>query len=128
VNNEIKYNRGLIKIAQAYDHIKILELDDRGFFTKHGLHYNKHGKVHLAKQIASTVQLFFDKDPPIVLGLLLDTSNNKEISNEQTANDTSLTVQNRNSQVLALYNNDKSIRTSKRTKKPPLTRSNEFLW
>lgn len=131
VNIEIrKYNRGLFKIAQAYNHIKILELHDRGLFTKHGLHFNKLGKVHLVKQIVSTAQSLFDKDlnPPIVMGWLSDTSVNKEFLVEETVSETSMIVQNMNTHVLESCNDDKSIRTSKRTKKPPLTRSNYFLW
>jgi lysophospholipase L1-like esterase len=63
LNNEIwKYNRKLFKIAQAFDHIKFIDLGtNRSRFTKHGLHFNKLGKAYLAKQIASTVQLLLDK-------------------------------------------------------------------
>jgi hypothetical protein len=94
MNNEIrKYNRKLFKIAQAYDHITFTELDtNRSLFTKHGLHFNKIGKAHLAKQIASTVQLLLDRktDPPLVLGWLSDSSINNDILVSATSTETTV--------------------------------------
>jgi hypothetical protein len=39
-------------------------------YTKHGLHFNKFGKIQLAKKLAFIVQLMFGKkiDPPMALG------------------------------------------------------------
>jgi hypothetical protein len=43
---------------------------NRNLYTIHGLHFNKFGKVQLAKQLASIVQLMFGKknDLPMALG------------------------------------------------------------
>jgi hypothetical protein len=58
-------------MARAYDHVQFLDVDtNRNLYTKHGLHFNKFGKVQLAKKLLSIVQLRFGKkiDPPMALG------------------------------------------------------------
>jgi hypothetical protein len=133
MNNEIRiHNRNLFKVAQDFDHIKFLELDvNRSFFfTKHGLYFNGLGKAHLAKQIASIVQLLLDKkpDPPLVLGWLTDTSLNNDILVAETSIETTVVMQSKTTHVLESCNNNMSNMSSKRIKKLRLIRTNYFLW
>ena len=46
VNREVEvFNRKLNKIMKQYNHIKIISMsEERGHYTKHGLHMNKSGK------------------------------------------------------------------------------------
>ncbi|PNF23935.1 hypothetical protein B7P43_G12110, partial [Cryptotermes secundus] len=131
MNDEIrKYNSKLSKIAKAFTHIKFIEVDTkRNNFRKHGLHFNKFCKAHLAKQIASTVQLLLGKksSSPLVLDWLSDIT----VYNDKVAADISFetdAIQNKNTNTLVACNNNRSNRTSKRVKKIPRTRTNDFLW
>jgi hypothetical protein len=121
MNEQIKeYNRKLSKIALAYDHIQFLDVDiNRNLYTKHGLHFNKFGKVQLAKQLVSIVQLMFGKniDPPMALGW------------PTVVNPTDIVeVQCESVHVEVSIKDSTANRTVKRKRKFPCTRTNDFLW
>jgi cell fate (sporulation/competence/biofilm development) regulator YmcA (YheA/YmcA/DUF963 family) len=125
-----KYNSKLCKIAKAFNHTKFIECDtNRSYFTKHGLHFSKYGKAYLAKQMASTVQLLFERktNTPLVLGWLSNTSVHNDLLVVDTSIETTA-VQSKNTHMLASCNNNWANRTSKRSKKLPRTRTNYFLW
>ena len=63
-------NRKLNKIAKAYNNVMIVESNlHRKYFTRHGMHLNKHGKEWLPKQIATQIHKLVEsnsKDTPII--------------------------------------------------------------
>jgi len=104
VNNEIRsFNIKLTKSVRAYQHTSILEMvSDRKLFTNHGLHLNGLGKEMLPKQTVSLTYAILDqkKDPPIILSWNSDISHTDILHQGKIIN-----------------------RTSTRTKKAPLTKS-----
>jgi len=104
VNNEIwSLSTKLMKSVRAYQHTSILEMVcNRKLFTNHGL-----GKEMLSEQIVHLTYTIMDqkKDPPIILSWNSDISHTDTLQQEEIIN-----------------------RTSTRTKKAPLTKSDDFLW
>jgi hypothetical protein len=63
-------NRKLNKIATVYNNVTIIESNlHRKYFTRHGMHLNKHTKELLSKQIVSQIHRLVEsnsKDIPII--------------------------------------------------------------
>jgi len=67
VSKEVEvFNRKLNKIMKRYNHIKIITMsEERGHYTKHGLHMNKSGKKWITKKTADFInKLFANPKPP----------------------------------------------------------------
>ena len=84
--------------------------DDRKLFTKHGLHHNKLGKNLVTSQIAYHILIAFHHTTSLTIPLGWYEPNNdvKPLSNT--------------TQTKSLNRN------SNRSKKLPVTRTNDFLW
>jgi len=96
-----------MKSVRAYQYASVLEMvSDRKLFTNHGLHLNGLGKEMLFRQIVSLTHATLDqkKDPSIILRWNLDISHTGTLCQGKIIN-----------------------RTSTRTKKAPLTKSDDFF-
>jgi hypothetical protein len=151
VNNEIKaFNRKLSKLMKPYKHVVIVTADtDRKFFTRHGLHLNNLGKENIASKVSMVVTNIFQKQNVITC---LCWKNRYDISAESVsdnqAKDINVTNASDNSTEttihlqkyskadqtasedmetsIAIPSSDKEPRVSKRKKKPPTTKSEDF--
>jgi hypothetical protein len=105
-----------------------LDVDiNHNLYTKHGLHFNKFGKVQLAKQLTSIVQLMFGKktDPPMALGWPTPLLINSGL--ETIVNPTDIVeVQCESVHVDVSIKDSTANRTVKRKRKFPCTRTNDF--
>ena len=112
VNRNISaLNRKLQELVKVFPHMSFLKTDmDRSLSTNHGLHLNKLGKRLVQHQIATLLHSIFDQKTshPIIL------------ERHKTQDDNNPTCDG--NQVLT------SNRNSRRNRKPPVTRSNDFLW
>ena len=117
VNNKIKaFNSKLKKIAKLFKHVTILELNfNINCFTQHDLHLNGYVKGLLVKQITSLIYKWSCKktEEPITLEwkMGLNDKATTHLANKEIVIPTTVTC-----------------RTSTRTKRPPITRQNDFLW
>jgi hypothetical protein len=67
----MKFSKKLWKHMKLNKHVTIIESpQNRGYFTRHGLHYNGYGKEILCNLIALNVKNLFQhtETPPICLG------------------------------------------------------------
>jgi hypothetical protein len=111
VNKKISVlNRKLQKLVKVFPHTSFLKTDkDRNLFTNHGLHLNKLGKQLVHHQIATLLQSIIEQKTfhPIILGW------------HDTHDDNNLTCDGNQVQS--------SHRNLSRNRKPPVTRSKNFL-
>jgi hypothetical protein len=140
VNSEvIRYNKQLRKRMTQFNIVKILETDlERNYFTKHGLHLNSFGKEYIAIRLATVVKNLFhiERMSPIALQWKEDSpvSSNKVESTPQTQPPHSPKESSTNENSIESEPNDHTQtmpieeKESNRTKKAPLTRSDNFLW
>jgi len=118
----------LKKIAKLFNHVTILELNsNRNRFTQHGWNLNGFGKWLLAKQIVSLIFKLSCKttEEPISLKLNMGLNDNSttHIANKEIVIPTIIALDHPKTQP------DKvTCRISTRTKRPPVTRQNDFLW
>jgi hypothetical protein len=121
INREVQvFNRKPHKIMKAMGHVNILDTKlNRNKFTHHGLHLNISGKEKMANHIGERIinLLKRQKSPPIVLKWQEDPKDS--ISEEKVMNLPSECP-------VELHKN--TARTSGRTKRTPITRSEDFLW
>jgi hypothetical protein len=113
VNDTIfNLNKKIKKIVETSPNAKLIEIDNnRNLFTNHGLHRNKLGKRLTTYVLADFIQTSWKQkvQAPIPLGWL-DVSCDKDI-------------------LVCKENLVKApIRSSNRSKKTPVTRSQDFLW
>jgi len=104
-------NRKVKKIVKAFPYTHFMEMDnDRILFTNHRLHKNKLGKWLVNCQIVNFLYSIFEpRDyPPMSLGWY-EPQNYNDLTQEENQS-TSVT------------------RNSSRTKRMPVTRSDDFLW
>jgi hypothetical protein len=131
MNKQImEYNRKLSKIARAYNHVQFSDVDiNRNLYTKQGLCFNKFGKVQLAKQLVSLVQLMFGKktDLPMALGWPIPLLINSGLVTVVSPTDI-VEVQCQSAHVDVSIKDSMPNRTVKRKRKFPCTRTNDFLW
>jgi hypothetical protein len=126
MNEEIRYFHSKLKnIAKLYNHVMVLESNvSRNCFTHHGLHLNGLGKGLLAKQIASLIYKLNSKESksPISLEWKVKLHDNKStihLDEKETISTVPVASQH---QITA------PVRSSARTKRPPITRESDFLW
>jgi hypothetical protein len=128
MNKQIQdYNRKLSKIAWAYDHVQFLDVDiECNLYTKHGLHFNKFGKVQLAKQLASIVQLMFGKKIDMALGWPIPLLTNSDLLT--VVNPTAIVkVQCESVHVNVSIKDSTANRTVKRKRRFPCTRTLKII-
>jgi len=140
VNREVKtFNRKLVKLMKPYQHVTVMRVDpDRKFFTQHGLHMNNSGKERLASEIANLSANILLKHEVISLGW----KNEQEDGINDGANEDSSSLREELKVTLLVTTNveastDELVqsgpihmgrRISKRQKKPPVIKSDDFLW
>jgi hypothetical protein len=130
VNNEIKaFNRKLLKRMKPCNHVLTVTVDtDREFFTRHGLHMNNLGKEKTAFKVSVIVKNIFQKQNPKISA--------KSVSDNLVEDNISLQEDSKIDQTTleemevptATPSPDEGPRMSKRKKKPPTTKSGDFLW
>jgi hypothetical protein len=119
VNKDIKtFSSKLKKITRLFKHVTILEFSfTRNCFTQHGLHPKGYGKRILAKQLVSLIyKMSCQKtEEPISLEWKMGLNDNPTSHPSNMAPNFSKTQPD-----------TVTCRTSTRTKKPPITKQNDF--
>jgi hypothetical protein len=140
VNNEIKaFNRKLLKLMKLHKNVSVVTADtDRKVFTRHALHMINLGKEKFTSKVSTIVTNIFQKqNEKISLSWqnIYDFSA-KSVSDNLTVDNISLQEDSKIDQKLledievstANPFSDGGPRMSKRKKKPPTIRSENFLW
>jgi len=140
VNNESKvFNRKLLKLMKPYKHVLVITADtDRKFHTRHGLHMNNLGKEKIASKFSTIVKNIFQKQK-VKISLFWKNGYDisvKSVSDNPTEGTISLQEDSKTDQITledmevttATPSSDEGPRMSKRKKKPPTTKSEDFLW
>jgi len=141
VNSEVKaFNRRLVKLMKPYKHVTVVKVDlDRKFFTRQGLHMNNLGKEKIVFKTASVVTEIFRRQDEIISFYW---KNECEVSVSDSSNEDNINLQedpkatpSTTVSVEALTDDAaqedpiyKGPGTSKRQKKPPTIKSDDFLW
>jgi hypothetical protein len=149
VNKEVaKYNRLMKIVAKQNPNIQFLDLDlDRSHFTNHGMHMNSKGKDQTSQHLAELIELIFDlpQPPPIPIPWELTSprlSNTDSYQTDKQPPDVSVIQMRKSStettipqqtvsktdQTDPLNQAKEPNRVSSRQKKPPQTKSDDFLW
>ena len=148
VNSEVmRYNNQLRKRTIQFNNVKLHETNiGRQYFRKHGLHLNSLGKEYIAFRLAALVKSFFhlERLSPIHLkwkgnsvSIDQDRSKNSSVSNSNSGliprshspEDISVNEDKSNFEPNDSRHNIHYVeKKSNRTKKAPLTRSDDFLW
>ena len=117
-------NKKLEKLAKAYTYTSFIDTNnDRSMFTKHGLHFNKLGKRSIIQKLAGLLTSTFDrKSPqPIFLGW-------NETHDDNTLDEDIDQNSNNNVTTGELEQDKTGNRYPTRSKKVPITRTNDFSW
>ena len=124
---------------KPYEHYTVIRIDlDRKFFTKQGRHMNNLGKERKALEMANTVASILLKEEEVIS---LSWKDEKEISMGDGPNEDIICLQEDPKETTSMQTNveassddtvqDGSIdmrrRISKRQKRPPTTKSDNFL-
>ena len=122
---------------KPYKHVLIVTADtDRKLFTRHGLHMNNLGKEKIASKVSTIAKNILQKQN-VKIGLCW--KNGYDISAKSdnlTEENISLQEDSKTDQTAledmevpnATPSPDEGPRISKRKKKPPTTKSEDFLW
>ena len=120
MNKEIEvFNRKLHKKVKTADNVKIIQANlSRNDFTLHGLHLNIAGKEKMAEMIEENVKELMARkeETPIILKW-------KENQKDPTQKEAKEKLINDNTEP-----NLKEVRSSKRQKRNPVTRIEDFSW
>jgi hypothetical protein len=140
VNNEVAtFNRKLIKLMKPYKHVTVVRIDvDRKFFTRQGMHMNNLGKERIALETANTAANILLKQEKVI-SLQWKSVQENSMSDGPTEDNISLQDLKVTSSITTNVEasmedtvQDESIhmkpRISKRQKKPPTTKDDNFLW
>jgi hypothetical protein len=121
VNNKIQvFNRKLSKMIKAMSHVVLLDLAlDKNDFTQHGMHLNVLGKEKVASLIGQHLINLLPKHENNILPL--SWFDNSEDLNTLKQADVSV-------DMMSSERTSQTVRASERHKKPPVTRTNDFLW
>lgn len=146
VNKEVEvFNRRLSKQMKILDHPALLQIDsNRELFTKHGLHMNDKGRELAAKKIASTIKYILQDK---IIEPICMTWKEDDIKKSQKNHNTQAYEEERNCPGLKRgmvdtqegnvlqrdrcqdQNQDTTTTMpSRRLRKPPSTRRDDFLW
>jgi hypothetical protein len=111
--------RKVRKSLKAMQHVNIVDVElSRDSFTQHGFHLNSSGKEWISKTIAQTITTFASMEKPII------SLNWKEAH---------MAVPTVEPMTELARKSDKcehgfTVRSSSRTKRPPINRHENFLW
>jgi hypothetical protein len=121
INNEIQaFNRKLSKMTKAMSHVVMLDVIlDRKDFTRHGSHLNSIGKGKVAILIGQyLINLSTKQENNIFMLPWIDDSKDANLLKEKEGIE----------DMLSLEMCVNKVRVSGRSKKPPATRTDDFLW
>lgn len=121
INNKIQvFNRKLSSMTKALPHVVMLDMTlDKKDFTQHGLHLNSIAKEKVALLIGQQLKNLLTKQENIILSLpRIDDKNDSISPMEKDGSDV----------MLSLERFPNKVRASGRSKKPPVTRTDDFLW
>jgi hypothetical protein len=131
INDDIrKYNRKLMKYMKLSEHVTILESpQSRDCFTRHGLHYNRHGKDSMCDQLAVTIDSMFQYTDPQPISLGWDDKQHVLVEKlipiaENVLSSSPIGVAEENNKP----NEYNAHRISTRQKRLPVNRTEDFLW
>jgi 23S rRNA pseudoU1915 N3-methylase RlmH len=127
----IEVNRKIGKCTRFNKYVMILETpQDRGYYTRHGLHLNGRGKEIICRQLASVIDRLFQ--PIEVIPITLDWNSNQVMSLELEATPVNSDLDNTWSkddiEDECEVEESKVCRVSNRQKKVPVDRTDDFLW
>jgi hypothetical protein len=156
INEVATYNRKLIKLMKPHKHVTMIRTDlDRKFFNKHDMHMNKLGKERIALEMANTVANILLKrekvislqrkkaqgdsvsDSPTEDNMQWKNVQGDSVSDSPTEGNIPLQkdlevtpsiTTNMEASLEVTAQEESRPRTSKRQKKPPTTKSENFLW
>jgi len=140
VNREVKaFNRKLVKLMKPYKHVTVVKVDlDRKFFTRQGVHMNILRKEKIAFKIASVVMEIFWKKEEIIS---LYWKNEYKVNASDSSNEDNIILQEDPKATPSTTVSVKAVtddaaqdepiykgpRTSKRQKKSPAIKNDDFL-
>ena len=140
VNSEVKaFNRKLVKLMKPCEHVTVVKVDlNRKSYTRQGLHMNNFGREKIAFKIDSVVTEIFCRQEEIIS---LYWKNECEVSVSDSSIEDNIILQEKlkptpltTVSVEALTDDEaqdeliyKGPRTSKRQKKSPTIKSDDFL-
>jgi len=128
------YNRKLKKYLKIFDNTQIIEVDSkRELFTSHGLHMNAKGKEQITRKIAQTIKVMVNKkkSDPIMMKDREDQrifSEGTERIADVTQNEDKEAQTTHEEQAGGTQDPKEDKLPSKRTRKLPTTRHEDFLW
>jgi len=137
VNSEVKaYNRKLVKLMKPHKHVMVVKVDlNRKLFTKQSLHMNNLAKEKIAFKITEifhkqeeTISLHWKKDNEVGVSDSSKEGNNIFQEDPKTAPLTTVNMDAPADDAAQDEPTYKGIITSKRQKKPPTIKSDDFLW
>jgi hypothetical protein len=107
-------------MIKAMSHVVLLDLAlDKNDFTRHEMHLNVLGKEKVASLIGPHLISLLVKHENNILPLSW-CDNSKDLNSLKEAD---VTVD-----MMSSERSSKTVRASERPKKPPVTRTNDFLW
>jgi hypothetical protein len=129
INKEVQvFSRKLHKFLKATDSVKILDINlSRNNFTQHGLHLNTVGKERVAEMIAKNIGSSGSKKKNIPISLD-EERNPKDVWPELHETITQAEVNKNSTSNTAIDENRHSTRMSRRPKRTPVNRHEDFLW
>jgi hypothetical protein len=120
INNEItKFNMRLPKLSILFSHLNVLDTDDnRHYYTKHGFHLNGLGKKMVSLNLAHLIFSLIKKTSNLSSNII--PIGYYEVQSQLTSH-TSI------ANYTLPQNTVEGIK-SKRIRKKPVTKTNDFLW
>ncbi|PNF27502.1 hypothetical protein B7P43_G04277 [Cryptotermes secundus] len=131
VNKEIsQFNRKLSKYLKPFDHARYIEVKcDRKCHTRHGLHLNARGKEYIAKQLVMFIKVQPNRMEQIVLPLHWKKTQRQDgikTSREPTNSGKHLAISS--GEADKQQGKTPTTLPSKRQRRPPASRYDDFLW
>ena len=140
VNKEVRrFNSKLRKCMKIYGNAEVIKVNlERRYYTRHGLHMNVTGKELMAKNIIETIQYILK--PSKRTPLAMKWKNEENVQNQdpkddkKTAREKSKYTENRigglqvEGKIDRQEEEETEVKTSRRSRKIPVTRSSDFLW
>jgi hypothetical protein len=125
-------NRKLNRIAKAYNNVTIVESNlHRKYFTRHGMHLNKHGEERLSKQIATKIHRLVESNrnytPIIPLKWKIEPISKQNSANPLLEQTITCPI-NPNKPNGSVTVETLTNRVANRNRRLPITRSDDFSW
>ena len=133
VNKEIsQFNRKLSKYWKPFEHARYIEVKcDSKCHTRHGLHLNARGKEYIAKQLVTFIKVQPNRMEQTVLPLYWKKTQRQDgikrcTSREPTTSGEHLAISS--GEANKQQGKTPTTLPSKRQRRPPASRNDDFLW